>query len=86
MRNSPQRVGKQTGEQLQTGYKEHTNEWAEYSVGRRDLGGSHSLILTPVPTFQRESRDFCPYLSLIGSVMASVLDGNFLSARLIILH
>ena len=30
-------------------------------------------------------RDFCPYLALIRSVMVSIHDGNFLSARLILL-
>ena len=42
--------------------------------------GSYSLIFIP-----EGRRDFFPYLISVGSVMALVHDGNFLSAGLILL-
>lgn len=53
------------------GYAGRTDEWAEYSLGREELG-------SPAPDFHPEGRrDFCPHLIWIGSVSASVHDGYF---------
>ena len=45
---------------------------------------SYSLIFIPAPPPEGR-RDFCPYLVLIGSIMASAHDGSFLSAWLMLL-
>ena len=50
---------------------------------RRGLG-SYNLVFIPALPSQGEE-GFFPYLALIGSVMASVHDGYFLSAKLILL-
>lgn len=52
----------------------------EYSLGRVGLG----VIF---PDFHpKERRDLCPYLILIRSVIVSVLDEYFSSARLVLLY
>lgn len=69
-----------------TGYLGHTNEGAEYSLAKEGLGRSYSLIFTPCPLhLPKGRRDFGPYLALIRSVKALVLDGN-LSTKLIVLE
>ena len=68
----------------QAGYVGRTNEGAEYSLEREVFGGCIPWVLSHRHLCQGR-RDFCPYLALIGSVMASVPDGHFLSARLILL-
>ena len=57
-----------------------TNEGVEYAVGREGFGGSRTRIFILAPPCQGR-RDFCPYVVLMGSVMTSVHDRNFLPAR-----
>ena len=52
------------------------------------LGGRGLGVLFPdfhQPHLPEGRKDFCPYLALIGSIVASVHDKNFLYARLILL-
>ena len=42
--------------------------------------GSYSLIFIPAPPSRREEEGFLSLFGFIGSVMASVFDGYFLSA------
>lgn len=64
-----------------TGYKGHPIAWER--EGKRGLG-SYSLIFIPAPSSQRKE-GFLSLLALMGSVMASVHGGYFLSAWLILI-
>lgn len=61
-------------------------EGAEWNIhlGKDGFGG-HIPLFPSQLHLPKERRNFCSYLALLGSVVASVYDGNFLSARLSLL-
>ena len=58
-------------------------EGVEYSLRREEFGGRFPCFSSQLH-IPEGRRDFCPYLALMGSVMALVHDGDFSSARLIL--
>ena len=68
----------------QASYVGCQNEGVEYPLGREWFGGCISWFSSQLH-LPEGRRDFCPYLALIVSLMVLVHDGNFLSARLILL-